>query len=78
MSWSDEYRSKRMSAAEALEAVVSGERVWIQSGCGTPSVLVEAMVARAPRDIFGIAVCFWARMCARPWRTDGPITRLFS
>ena len=49
MSWSDEYRSKRMSAAEALEAVVSGERVWIQSGCGTPSVLVEAMVARAPR-----------------------------
>ena len=39
MSWSEEYRSKRMSAAQALEAVHSGDRVWIQSGCGTPSVL---------------------------------------
>jgi acyl-CoA hydrolase len=53
MSWRQEYRSKCMSAAEALETVVSGARVWIQSGCGTPSVLVEALVARAPvlRDV---------------------------
>ena len=48
MSWSEEYRSKRMSAAQALDAVCSGDRVWIQSGCGTPSVLVDALVARAP------------------------------
>jgi 4-hydroxybutyrate CoA-transferase len=47
MSWSDEYERKRMSAARALEAVGSGDRVWIQSGCGTPSVLVDALVARA-------------------------------
>ena len=33
-----------MSAAEALQAVRSGDRVWIQSGCGTPSVLVDALV----------------------------------
>lgn len=53
MSWSDEYGSRRMSAAQALEAVASGARVWIQSGCGTPSVLVDALVARAPqlRDV---------------------------
>ncbi len=38
-----------MSAAQALEAVRSGDRVWIQSGCGTPSVLVDALVAQAPR-----------------------------
>lgn len=37
-----------MCAAEALEAVHSGDRLWIQSGCGTPSVLVDALVARAP------------------------------
>jgi 4-hydroxybutyrate CoA-transferase len=49
MSWRDEYRSKQMSAGEALEAVSSGDRVWIQSGCGTPSVLVDALVAQAPR-----------------------------
>ena len=53
MTWSEEYRAKCMSAAQALEAVQSGDRVWIQSGCGTPSTLVEALVARAPevRDV---------------------------
>jgi 4-hydroxybutyrate CoA-transferase len=52
-TWRDEYLRKRMSAAQALEAVESGARVWIQSGCGTPSVLVDALVARAPalRDV---------------------------
>ena len=42
-----------MSAGEALKAVQSGNRVWIQSSCGTPSVLVDALVARAPevRDV---------------------------
>ena len=48
MTWTEEYRARSMSAHDALEAVVSGSRVWIQSGCGTPSTLVEAMVARAP------------------------------
>jgi 4-hydroxybutyrate CoA-transferase len=53
MTWSNEFRRKCMSAGEALESVVSGSRVWIQSGCGTPSELVEAMVQRAPvvRDV---------------------------
>ena len=53
MTWTEDYERKRMSAAQALEAVHSGARVWIQSGCGTPSVLVEALVARAPelRDV---------------------------
>jgi len=48
MTWSEEYRSKCTTAAQALGAVRSGSRVWIQSGCGTPSTLVEALVARAP------------------------------
>jgi acyl-CoA hydrolase len=47
MTWSEDCQRKRMSAAQALEAVTSGARVWIQSGCGTPSVLVDALVARA-------------------------------
>jgi len=49
MSWMDEYSRKRMSAADALQAVRSGDRIWIQSGCGTPTVLVDALVARAPQ-----------------------------
>ncbi|HEX3663217.1 MAG TPA: acetyl-CoA hydrolase/transferase C-terminal domain-containing protein [Acidobacteriaceae bacterium] len=53
MTWKDDYRSKRRTAAQALEAVRSGGRVWIQSGVGTPSPLVNALVARAPvlRDV---------------------------
>lgn len=53
MTWSAEYRAKCRSAAEALAAIHSGSRVWIQSGCGTPSTLVDALVARAPevRDV---------------------------
>ncbi len=46
MAWSEDYQRKRMSAAQALEAVPSGARVWIQSGCGAPSVLIDALVAR--------------------------------
>src|SRR5450631_4293939 len=53
MTWSEEYRGRCMTATQALQAVHSGARVWIQSGCGTPPVLVEALVARAPevRDV---------------------------
>ena len=47
MNWREEYRKKCMVAAQALEAVRSGDHVWIQSGCGTPSPLVDALVARA-------------------------------
>jgi acyl-CoA hydrolase len=36
-----------MEAAQALKMVRSGDHVWIQSGCGTPSPLVEALIARA-------------------------------
>ena len=55
MSWKDEYAAKLTTAARALEAVGSGCRVWIQSGCGTPSTLVDALVARAPK-VSGVEV----------------------
>ena len=48
MPWQAEYGAKCRTAAAALEAVHSGDRVWVQSGCGTPSTLVNALVARAP------------------------------
>ena len=53
MSWLEDYRSRQMTPEQALLAVASGARVWIQSGCGTPSTLVQALVARAPhvRDV---------------------------
>lgn len=53
MSWREEYRGKCKSTDAALKTVHSGDRIWIQSGCGTPSVLVDALVERAPelRDV---------------------------
>ncbi len=47
MNWREEYQSKCMDAAQALKLVGSGDRVWVQSGCGTPSVLLDALVGRA-------------------------------
>jgi 4-hydroxybutyrate CoA-transferase len=53
MSWEDAYRSRRVSAAEALKAVKSGDRVVVGHACGEPGDLMEALVARAPdlRDV---------------------------
>lgn len=48
MSWQSEYRTKLMSAREALQAVESGMRVYIHPGCAEPEVLVEALMDRAP------------------------------
>lgn len=55
MNWRQEYLRKRVDARQALESICSGDRVWIQSGCGTPSVLVDALVARAP-DVLDVEI----------------------
>lgn len=42
-------RAPRMfTADEALSLVHSGQRVYIGGGCGVPSPLLDALVARAP------------------------------
>lgn len=51
MNWKREFDAKCKTAEQAIEAVRSGDRVWIQSGCGTPSPLVNALVARAAEVI---------------------------
>jgi 4-hydroxybutyrate CoA-transferase len=42
-----------MDARQALQCVRSGNRVWIEPGCATPTPLVEALVGRAAelRDV---------------------------
>ncbi|MGA8730274.1 MAG: acetyl-CoA hydrolase/transferase C-terminal domain-containing protein [Terracidiphilus sp.] len=55
MTWIEDYRAKRMSAAQALAAVRSGDRVWIQSGCGTPAPLVKALVAKS-EDVLDVEI----------------------
>ena len=48
MSWIDQYRSKLMTASEAVSCVESDMRVYIHPGCAEPEALVEALMARAP------------------------------
>ena len=48
MSWIDQYRSKLMTAREAVACVESGMRVYIHPGCAEPEALVEALMGRAP------------------------------
>ena len=47
-SWEIEYSSKLQTAGEALRAVQSDMRVYIQPGCAEPETLVEALLKRAP------------------------------
>lgn len=46
-NWQDRYRAMISSARKALRKVRSGQRVFIGTGCGEPTVLVEALAARA-------------------------------
>jgi acyl-CoA hydrolase len=47
MSWTDQYRSKLVTAREAVSCVESGMRVYIHPGCAEPEALVEALIGRA-------------------------------
>lgn len=46
MSWTEEYRRKRVSAEEALKIVKSGDRVYIHAGCAEPEYLVKVLTRR--------------------------------
>ena len=43
----DQYKRRVTSAERAVEAVRSGDRVWIHEGCATPEILVKALLKRA-------------------------------
>jgi len=53
MSWVDDYRSKRCSAAEAASCVKSGARVYYGGNAAIPQVLVRALAERSDdlRDV---------------------------
>jgi 4-hydroxybutyrate CoA-transferase len=43
----DDYSRRVSSAERAVEAVRSGDRVWVHEGCATPEILVKALLKRA-------------------------------
>ena len=42
------YRNKLVSAQDAVQAILSNQRVYLGGGAGVPQRLLEALVARAP------------------------------
>ena len=47
MSWMTLYRSRLRSAAEAVQVVESGHKVYMGSGCAAPHDLITALTDRA-------------------------------
>lgn len=66
MSWTDQYRSKLMSAPEAVNFVESGMRVYIHPGCAEPEALVEALMVRAPY-VRGVEILHLMTMGTSPY-----------
>lgn len=47
MDWKGYYESHKSTAAEAVKAIKSGDRLVLAHACGEPSYLVDAMMANA-------------------------------
>ena len=47
MSWTDQYKQKVVTAAEAVKAVKSGDRIFLTGNCSVPKIILSALVDRA-------------------------------
>jgi len=61
-----DYKRKLRTAAEALQCVQSGMRVYIQPGCAEPETLVEALMRRAP-DLHNVEIVHMMTMGCAPY-----------
>ncbi len=55
-NWLELYRSKIVTADKAVEAIRSGERVFLTGNCSVPRVIMEALVRRAPQ-LENVEIC---------------------
>jgi len=53
MNQLSDYKQRITTAEHAVELIHSGDRVWVQQGCGVPVTLLDALVQRADelRDV---------------------------
>jgi 4-hydroxybutyrate CoA-transferase len=66
MSWEIEYKKKLRTPEEALRAVRSGMRVYIQPGCAEPETLVDELIHRAP-DVQDVEIVHMMTMGCAPY-----------
>ncbi len=70
MDWNSIYRRRVTTAKEAVKEIESGDRVWIHPGCNTPTLLINAMVARAP-ELENVEVVHILTLAAAPYAEPG-------
>lgn len=56
MSWLHTYHNRIVSAEEAVQAVKSGDRVYLTGNCSVPQVLMKALIDRAP-ELTDVEIC---------------------
>jgi acetyl-CoA hydrolase len=56
MSWEERYRSKIVSAEEAVRHIQSNQRLFLTGNCSTPRELLAALVRRAPQ-LENVEIC---------------------
>jgi len=70
MNWSEIYRRRVTTAAEAVKDLRSGDRVWVHPGCNTPMRLIDAMVQRAP-ELENVEVVHILTLAEAPYAAPG-------
>ena len=56
MSWTDQYKQKVVTPAEAVKAVKSGDRIFLTGNCSVPKTVLSALVDRAP-ELQDVEIC---------------------
>jgi 4-hydroxybutyrate CoA-transferase len=48
MDWLSEYNSRKVTAAEAIDAIKSGDRIFVTGNCSVPVTIMDALTERLP------------------------------
>ena len=73
--WQEKYRDMIATPAEAVGRLRAGNRVFVGTGCGTPTVLVEALVKRA-HELADVEIIHLLTMGDAPY-ADRKLTECF-
>jgi len=69
-NWKSTHGHKIVSAQQALQSVRSGDRVVLGHACSEPTVLVQALVARAP-ELSNVEIVNMVAMCPAEFAKPG-------
>jgi acetyl-CoA hydrolase len=56
MNWSEQYKNKVVTAHEAVQAIHSGNRVFLTGNCSVPQTVLAALVERA-HELHDVEIC---------------------